>query len=181
MHTQYLQSTFLAASSAAFSFGNYAVGAWGGGAVPGWVRIGFARGASQILGRSHFGNASLPFADNFGGRPAAGRFDRDRPQDLIVSESRYPGTPATDDEGAVLIARGSYLGNLQPVHTEIQVTPAGASTWSTGAMAAIDTDNNGIDEVLIGNPSGEIDANAPLLSGFLTRSKFVNLEQCSPE
>jgi hypothetical protein len=70
----------------------------------------------------------------------AGDFDGDRQQDLIVSESRYPGTPASGDQGAVLIARGSYLGNLQPVHTEIQVAPAGASTWLTGAMAAIDTE-----------------------------------------
>jgi hypothetical protein len=161
--------------------GDYAVGAWGGNTVPGWVRIGFGSGASQILTRSHFGNAPLPFADNFGSRLMAGDFDGDRQQDLIVSEARYPGTPAPDDQGAVLIARGSYRGNLQPVHTEIQVAPAGASTWLTGAMAAIDTDSNGIDEVLIGNHSGEINAEAPPASGFLTRSKFVNLDQCSAE
>lgn len=161
--------------------GDYAVGAWGASSVPGWVRIGFARGTSQILSRSHFANAPLPFADNFGSKLAAGRFDRDRPQDLIISESKYPGTAANNDQGAVLIARGSYLGNLQPVHTEIQVAPPGALTWSTGAMAAIDTDNDGVDEVLIGNSTGEINEAAPLLSGFVTRSKFVNLEQCSPE
>jgi hypothetical protein len=143
--------------------GDYAVGAWGGDTVPGWVRIGFGRGASQILSRSHFGNAPLPFADNFGSRLMAGDFDGDRQQDLIISESRYPGTPAPDDQGAVLIARGSYLGNLQPVHTEIQVAPAGASTWLTGAMAAIDADSNGSDEVFIGNHSGEINAKRPPL------------------
>jgi hypothetical protein len=159
---------------------DYAIGAWGGFSVPGWVRIGFARGGSQVLTRSDFGGSYSPYGDGFATSIAAGDFDGDRTQDLIVAERQFQSGPPYDDEGAILIARGKYMSNLQPVHKEIQVVPTALNRGPNG-VRAIDADNDGIDEVLVSHPSSEVDEDAVHYSGFVTRSKLVNLDQCSPD
>jgi hypothetical protein len=174
---------------ASFAFGDfdgdrrtdYAVGAFGNDVTPGWVRIGFARGASQVLSRAHFAGPLPESYTWFGAGLAAGNFDGDRMADLIIGEPRYRAGAGSDYPGAVLIARGSYLGNLQPVHTEIQVLPGAINRFAGNNVIAVDADNDGTDELLMGQASGQLDATHAYRSGFVTRTKFIGLDQCAPK
>jgi hypothetical protein len=128
--------------------------------------------------RYQFGGPASDWYGRFGAALAAGSFDGDAVDDLIIGEPSYK----PNNKGAILFTRGGTLG-IQPVHAEVQLGQVGTIVNYGQVLGTFRFYSDNRDSLLIGLPLSRLDNSggpAPTESGFLMRSAFSKLQECEP-